>query len=241
VDDDFHRRSARFEVNSSLMEVGALLGECFEAIQSFVEGPRRKDLLGQIDVLAASCEVDDATRYLARRISGRLSRVSREAFRGLMPSEPLYSDLVRALENLGVDRFVYHGTVQSRLASILKHGLMPAKRPVWKAQDIREHCASGVFFTEAHQKALFYAEVAQTKTRGPRNGVGRLPVVIRLPQNGLPLEPDRRATIPGCVFVRGCVDVRGAKVWIAESGEAPVWQDLELLVNKPKRVSQSSS
>jgi hypothetical protein len=128
--------------------------------------------------------------------------------------------------------YIYHGTVFARLVSILEHGLIPAKRPVWRnTPAIKKHSRSAVFFATTWRGAAWWADVAHLHSRGPRISQGRRPVVLRLPSQGLLVERDTLAAAPHCLLVRGPVSIKGAEVLTTLSGY-PEWKSLETAVRQ---------
>lgn len=124
--------------------------------------------------------------------------------------------------------FVYHGTIYGRLASISKDGLVPGKVPVWKDQHVpRQFADCGVYFASTWRGAMGWAECARMSSRGPRNGIHRSLVVIRLPASGLSLESDPLASSPGCLMVRGKVSVKDADVLHGKVHGFPTWRPLD--------------
>jgi hypothetical protein len=129
-------------------------------------------------------------------------------------------------------RYVYHGTVYGRLTSIAEHGLMPAMRPLWRhTPRVRDHRKSSVFFTTTWRGAVWWADVAHRHSRGPRASLGRRPVVVRVPTDGLALERDNLATAPNCMLVRGIVSVANADV-LTELAGYPKWRPLYTVLGK---------
>jgi hypothetical protein len=149
----------------------------------------------------------------------------------LVPNDPLYDEVESALSQRNASQFLYHGTIFGRLRSIEAQGLAPGRQPVWKQRkDLRERCSVGVFFGRTWRTAAWFADAARLHPRGPRNGVGRTPVVIRLPLKGLPIEKDRLAILHGCVVVNGLVGVEAADVFLPPLRGMPRWQSLRTVV-----------
>lgn len=85
------------------------------------------------------------------------------------------------LMDMGAPLFVYHGTILGNLSSIRRHGLTPAARAVWTRREyLKERCATSVFFSTSWRGAVTWAHAAHARSRGPRAGRHRRPVVIRM-------------------------------------------------------------
>lgn len=124
-------------------------------------------------------------------------------------------------------RFIYHGTIYGRLSDISKNGLVPGKVRVWKDRYVPRHLVdSAVFFASTWRGAMLWAESAHCHARGPRNGMYRSLVVIRLPASGFAPEPDPLANRPGCLMVKGRVSVKDAEALHGSVQGFPKWRPL---------------
>jgi hypothetical protein len=132
-------------------------------------------------------------------------------------------------------RYVYHGTVFGRLASIAEHGLTPAMRPISRrALKVRNHRNGAVSFTTTWRGAVWWADATHRHSPGPRASPSRRPVVVRVPTDGLALECDNLAAAPNCIFVRGIVSMASADV-LTELAGYPKWQPLYTVLGQPAR------
>lgn len=133
--------------------------------------------------------------------------------------------------SLGGPKYVYHGTTLGRLESIKTTGLCPGGgAAVWQQDDLREHCASAVFFADSIGGAESWALCAFLRGRGRRPSRNRRPVVMRLVADGLGLLPDTHAAAPGCLMTSKAVDVSSAYCALAGGGWLPHWQGLRELI-----------
>lgn len=123
-------------------------------------------------------------------------------------------------------RYVYHGTVQRRLRSIVAEGLVPGKQPVWHGLVDAAHLASAVFFASSWRAALDWAEFTHARTRGPKESLGRTPVVIRIKMGDLDVVPDRLAAKPGSFMVLRGVPAENAEVILGRVQGMPTWQPI---------------
>lgn len=94
-------------------------------------------------------------------------------------------------------KYLYHGTLRSRLIGIARDGLIPAKRPKkWGQQGITEHAGSGVFFERNWRRASHWVGAAAAdETMRPVKGA-----IIRIPVGDLVVEDDKRSA--GAFVVR---------------------------------------
>lgn len=96
-------------------------------------------------------------------------------------------------------QFVYHATLRSRLAAISVEGLRPRAVPQkWRQAGIDAHASEGVYLTEDWRVASSWVPpTGYDKSGKPLKGC-----IIRIPQSGLQLEPDRLARMGGCLIAR---------------------------------------
>lgn len=202
----------------AVMELEELLVECLDALSAPAWDPRQRD--GHIRA-ALTYARDPRTpaelSCLLVSVSDRLkalAHIQGFAF-SAQEDDALVPELRRAVSDLRLNRYVYHGTAFGRLASIQKDGLVPGRLPVWRQKDVRVHAASAVFFEVSWRRAAWWAHVTSGHSRGPRAGKGRMPVVIRIPSNGLELRTDSRPRAGEALMVGGVVSVQKADVFVA--------------------------
>lgn len=140
--------------------------------------------------------------------------------------------LQTASERLGLPRYLFHGTVAMRLPGILHRGLVPGAFPVWRTPELASRCAEAVFFSVRWREAADFALVAHSHTRGPRDGPGRRPVVLRLPAAGLNVEVDRLRSSGASRMVKGCVPAAAADVFLPPLRGLPRWRRLSDIVGR---------
>jgi hypothetical protein len=166
-----------------------------------------------------------------------LQEVKTEFERQLVLSNPMHAPLLGSCRCLvvrlqtvaaanGGRQYLYHGTVYGRVKAIAKAGLRPGAKPVWREDGLRGYSDEAVFFSITWRGAAQWAEIAHLHSRGPRAGIARKPVVIRVPAATISAEPDTRAAAPGCVMVRGVVDVGAADVLRGDLKGYPSWEPL---------------
>ena len=133
------------------------------------------------------------------------------------------------LGSVGATRYVFHGTVFKRLSQILTKGLMGGEATVWDDKLVPGiNSFSAVYFDSTWRGALDWAEIAHSKTRGKRDSISRMPVVIRIPvDEHLSLEPDPFAGKAGCYIVKGNVPVDDAQAIVGRVEGFPKWQPLQ--------------
>lgn len=128
-------------------------------------------------------------------------------------------------ELAGVD-YVFHGTILGRVRSIAEHGLMPGREPVWSKRGLAKWSAQAVFFASTWRAASDWASMAHEHSRGPRDGMHRKPVVVRVPTIDLTLEPDIVTTRPDSLMVRNLVATDNADVLLIGYRTLPVWRPI---------------
>jgi len=227
---------------ASTVDVGTiaeLLWECADAIElAVVDGSHRDTHYARIAELMASTDTSPQLVELLRCAEEKMRIVST-----LSPLDFISIDgrqdnsIAIALRSFAdpVHSHLYHGTVFGRLPSIVKDGLVPAMKPVWTAnryvkESVQEYCKHAVFFTTSWRAAVTWAEAAHRRSRGPRDSLSRTPVIVRIPGDGLAIEPDRVAVAPKCVLVRGSVPAANAEVFVAPLQGFPTWTSLDSLV-----------
>lgn len=120
-------------------------------------------------------------------------------------------------------KYLYHGTLRSRLIGISRDGLIPAKRPKsWGQEGITEHAASGVFFERNWRRASHWVGAAAVdKDMRPTKGA-----VIRIPVGNLVIENDHRSK--GSLVVRqGSIPVDKAEVLLFPFTVTKQWIPLQ--------------
>jgi hypothetical protein len=140
----------------------------------------------------------------------------------------ILNDLSKILYELQAPTYIYHGTIYGNLKSIKQNGLVPGAKPVWKnREELRDRSDKFVFFSSTWRRAAEWAGTAHAKSRGPRKSQNRLQVVIRIPAQGLKIEPDNLTIAPGNLMVSGRVITENAEVLIGPLKGYPKWQPLD--------------
>ncbi len=211
-----------------------LLLECIDALEHpSLDGDERATHLRLLDAA-----VNDHRLTVGLRET--LSEVA-DIFRNQGRVHPLDDPNVRTgilaaalTKEIGQVRYVYHGTNFRWLAGMAHEGLVPGRSKVWKDEFVpRSHCDSAVFFTSSWRDAVQWAYVAHLHSPGRPEGKPRTPAIIRLPADGLELEPDARASAPGCLMVRGPVRLVDPHVISGQLSGFPLWRPLaEALATK---------
>lgn len=216
-----------------MVDLIELLNECADALEVPTwDHENREEHLAYIEEALAQ----DTTSDVIRELLGSVATIFRtqQTMNGLSLA---VEDVASAGQALATDihsklgwrflRFIYHGTIFGRLHSISKDGLVPGKAPVWKEQHVpRQFANSAVFFSSTWRGAMLWAESAQAKAKGPRNGLHRSLVAIRIPTDGFTPELDPMANRPGCLMVRGVVPVESAEVIHGRVQGFPKWVSL---------------
>ena len=222
-----------------LAALDELLLECLEALEySGMDGDQRETHIQFLAQSASDSRLSAELREILKEVADIFLRQ-----RGIDPmqyvmSKSIHRERVAALlsKELGpvAARYVYHGTIFGRLAGIAKDGLVPGRFQVWSDDYVpREHCDTAVFFTKTWRGAIWWAQTAHLRSRGRRGGRHRTPAIIRLPANGLALEPDPRAAAPGCLMVRSSVLLAAPHVISGQLSGFPLWRPLaEVLATK---------
>jgi hypothetical protein len=219
-------------MKSVQMTATEILGECFDALQASSWDEDWNEHLRLLDALTRSGDEPEAVRRVGKRVAERMRRARHTLFGDvLMPNDPLYDELETVLSQRNAPQFLYHGTIFGRLRSIAAQGLVPGRYLVWKnRKDLRERCSTGVFLSRTWRTAAGFADITRLHSRGPRDGLGRTPVVIRLPLKGLLVERDRLAVRHDCVVINGPVGVEAADVFLPPLKGIPRWQGLRTVV-----------
>jgi hypothetical protein len=129
--------------------------------------------------------------------------------------------------------FLFHGTLVSRLLGIARDGLVPRKRArTWGRAAVDAHAATGVFFTKSWRTASdWVGAAAYDSDDRPTKGA-----VIRIPSDGLTVEPDRFATAPGAFVVRQeVISVANAYVMLWPFSVTSGWMELRQAVELTRR------
>jgi hypothetical protein len=179
-----------------LLSVDELLVECANAADNvstdregsiaLLDEAKRRLEIGELD--PAKFELVSAVLKICRN----LSFMDIVFFSGHSPTHPWQRQrqALRVLVGEQPLDFVYHGTLRSRLLSIARDGLIPAKRPKrWFQTGVTEHAATGVFFERNWRRALrWVGPAAYDKDLGPVKGA-----IIRVPVADLIVEKDIRS------------------------------------------------
>ena len=218
-----------------------LLNECADALAVPTwDHENREEHLAYIKEALASGTTPDRTKKLLRsaaaifRQQQTMNVLSLAAEDAASAGEALVTEIESKIRG-HLSPFVYHGTIYGRLGSISKHGLVPGKFPVWEEQHVPRHFVdSAVFFDSTWRAAMGWAECAQVHSRGPRNGIHRSLVVIRLPAFGLPLKSDPLTKRQGCQMVRGSVSVKDADILHGKVHGYPKWRSLNDILSSSR-------
>ncbi len=129
-------------------------------------------------------------------------------------------------------QYLYHGTVFGKLGAIADKGLAPERPSIWEGMVEEEHLQDVVFFDQTWRGALDWATATSARSKGPKTSKSRQPVVLRVKRGDHIIEPDRKATKPGCFFICGTVPALDAEVLIGEQRGIPSWIALRDVANK---------
>lgn len=145
------------------------------------------------------------------------------------------SSIQRMSVDLGRPLYVFHGTTAGRLEAIALSGIVPGSSSPWRGvgENIELQCSEYAFFTEAWTHAIDFAQIAHHRSRGPKTGWARAPVVLRLPVDGLTLERDPLATKPGCLRARGSVSAVRAEVRLSPFTGISSWLPIGTVSRSP--------
>lgn len=218
------------------MSFDDLLLECIDALEHpSMDGDDRETHLQLVGAAVNDNHLDAALRKVLLEVVDIFRHQG--MVHPLDDPDPRTERLVTALTHEAgeaVPRYVYHGTIFGRLPLIAKEGLVPGGSKVWRqGEELRPHCDSAVFFTPSWREAIQWAMAAHCHSHGPSKGRHRMPAIIRLPANGLALEPDPRAAAPGCLMVRSSVPLADPHVILGKLSGFPNWRPLaEVLATK---------
>lgn len=131
-------------------------------------------------------------------------------------------------------KYLYHGTLRSRLIGIARDGLIPAKRrKKWGQQGITEHAASGVFFERNWRRASnWVGAAAADETMRPVKGA-----IIRVPVGDMLVENDMRSA--GSLVVRqDQISVKDAHVRLYPFTAVVEWMSLSEGIETVRRIGK---
>lgn len=214
------------------MSINELLVECLDALNFSDES--RKEHCRQIQVALDTQEMskNDLSAFirLSDRLSLHVSGNPLSMFNSSIERLAFEQNITQELTFKNLPRYVYHGTIFRNLEGIAESGLKPGERPVWNRKDIdesvRKSSDSGVFFADSWRVAMgHWAHIAHRKSQGPKAGLNRKPVVIRINREKLALERDPLASSPSWL-VRGSVPVEDAEVIMGFDVGFPQWVSL---------------
>lgn len=213
-----------------------LLSECFDAvIHCPWDDDNRIDHLFFLNMFISRRNLDENTYALLNNIIKNLSTKTRFFISNDEQKENdiLAKQIHSRMSDLNFEKYVYHGTIFGRIKDILNKGLLPGENPVWKEPLVsRQHCNDAVFFSLTWRNAMSWAESAHHRSRGPREGNFRRPVVLRIPMTGLNLEHDPLSMRSGSYMVRSSVPLKDPHVIIGRQGGFPIWRPLAEVVSK---------
>lgn len=174
-----------------------LVAECLDAGEApFIDKEGSAALLAEVSRRKATGELSSEA---AASCIALLETVLALTFgNGAEKSRALAAELRQAWD-LPSPRYVYHGTLASRLSGIAKEGLIPRRKSKrWGMAGVDDHASQGVYFTLQWRQAVFWLGASSYDSEGrPVRGA-----VVRVPRAGLPLQPDRLALAPGAVVAR---------------------------------------
>jgi hypothetical protein len=129
-------------------------------------------------------------------------------------------------------KYLYHGTLRSRLISIARDGLIPAKRPKrWGQPGITEHASSGVFFERNWRRASnWVGAAAADENMRPVKGA-----IIRVPVGSLIVENDERSA-ESLVVRQGKISVESAQVRLYPFTALAEWMSLPEAIEKVRSI-----
>lgn len=144
------------------------------------------------------------------------------------------SEVQRLSQKLSRPRHIYHGTTAGKLEGISRLGLMPGSKSPWRGDEaVERQCSEHTFFTVTWTTAITFAQVAHYRSRGPKAGWARSPVVLRLPADGLALERDPLVSQPDCWMVPGGVSAASAQVRLSPFAGISKWKSIEEAGRRP--------
>lgn len=213
-----------------------LMLECADALLCpFWDHEERGDHRKQISAALASAELPDHLSNLLKRADGAFEAHSRmsmiDFISGSRSGDQMLAQELIAQVPLS-QQYLYHGTVFSKLDAIADEGLAAGRPSNWQGMVDEEHLKGVVFFDQTWRGAMDWATVASARLRGPKASSNRQPVILRIRRGANAVEPDQKATKPGCFFVRGSVSVLDAGVLVGEQRGIPEWCQLDKVVKK---------
>lgn len=214
------------------MNINELLVECLDALIFSYESRKEHCRLVKValDTQELSKNARSALIHLSDRLSLHNSGNPLSIFNSAKERLAFEQSIRQELNFKNLPSYIYHGTIARNLKGIAENGLKPGERPVWTSKDldesIRKSSDSGVFFSDNWRVAMgVWAFHAHHKSRGPKAGANRKPVVIRIQRAKLALERDPLAANPSWMF-RGIVPVQDAEVIMGFDVEFPKWVPL---------------
>jgi len=220
----------------ALIERDEFVIECADAVaHPYTDQDGTKALLGELNRRGIAGELDPQFLKVARGALEIALSVSAIDFM-LSEEGKARAERVAAMrrfsQGCGED-FLFHGTLVSRLLGIAREGLVPRKRPKkWGRAAVDEHAASGVFFTRSWRSAAGWVGASAFDAENkPTKGA-----IVRIPAEGLVVEPDRLSTAPGAFVVRQkVIPVTNASVMLYPFSVTSPWIDLPTAVALTRR------
>lgn len=213
-----------------------LMLECADALLCPLwDHEERDDHRIQISAVLASGQLPDHLYDLLTRADGAFEAHSRMRMIDFISSsrtgdQMLAQELIAQVP-LSL-QYLYHGTTFAKLAAIADEGLVSGRPSNWKGLVDEEHLNGAVFFDQTWRGAMDWAMVASSRLKGPKLSKNRQPVILRIRRGANSVEPDQKATKPGCFLVRGNVSALGAGVLVGEQRGIPEWCPLDKVVEK---------
>lgn len=163
-----------------------LLAECVNAAEFPMHDPQGNEaLLAEARRRGSEALLDaEWLRLVEATLGSRATaRMEDHAFRALDPEFETAHHLLQNALGDAARKYLFHGTLKSRLTSIHREGLIPARRAKnWGRQEYTANAASGVFFTTDWRRATDWVGASAYNANGaPMKGA-----IIRLPAAGLP-------------------------------------------------------
>jgi len=207
----------------------ALLHECVDALDGF-DADRREQHIEYLELAindpALSGDMKHAFARLVEFFRANSGSES-DPFDEHVERDALLASLLDLAQKVGGTRYVFHGTIQGRLEPIASEGLQPGSNSAWHSNpSLKSRCFDCVFFADTWRAAANWAQMSAAKARGPIMGKFRQPVVVRMSADGLTLEKDKWAVLPGSLMVRGPVGVSDASVFLGPLVGFPIWVPL---------------
>lgn len=216
------------------MNINELLVECLDALSSCEGSTEEHCRLIQValDTQEMSKNDRNAMTRLRTRLNLHDSDIPWSMFDSNEARLAFKRSIIQELTFQNLPDYVYHGTIARNLKSIDEIGLQAGVNPVWRgkgiSESVRKSSDSGVFFTDSWRVAMGnWAYMAHQKSRGPKAGANRKPVVIRINRAKLDLERDPLA-LSASWMVKGSVPVQDAEVIMGFDVEFPEWVPLHL-------------